>query len=86
MAITWNVKINELGSGSGNYSVAAEVTDDTKPVDHQTETVSVSSCKFSTVAQKNAVYAELKSQYQTKIDKTAVISALESDAKTALEK
>lgn len=86
MAITWNVRINELGSGSGNYSVSAEVTDDTKPADHQTETVSVASCKFATAAQKNAVYAELKSQYQSKVDKAVVISALESEAKTALEK
>lgn len=85
MAITYTVKISELGQNSGNYSVTAEVTDDTKPVAHQTKTVQVLSAKLDTVERKKAVWDNLKTQYLEKIGKADVVSALESEAKEYLE-
>lgn len=85
MAVTWTVTINELGANSGNYSVAALVTDDTKPVGRQTENVSVQG-RMDNQAQKDALYASLKSMYLAAAAKTAALATMEADAKTALEK
>lgn len=86
MAITYTVRISELGAGSGNYSVGAVIRDDTKPIDHQTESVSVASAKLDTPERKKAVWDNLKSQYLDKVSKTDVVSAIEAEAKTYLEK
>ena len=85
MAITWSVTVSELGANSGNYNVSAQVTDDTKPVGRQTETVSVQG-RMDTQAQKDAIYATLKQQYTALVAKSTALATLEAAAKTALEK
>lgn len=85
MAISWKVSISEIGGGFGNYSISAEVTDDTKPVDHQTETVSVQG-RMDNQQQKEANFDSLKAQYLAKVSKADTVSVLETEAKTYLEK
>jgi len=86
MAITYTIRVNKLGVNSGNYSVSAEVKDDTKPIGHQTETVGVISAKLDTPERKKAVWDNLKSQYLAKVSKTDVVSEIEAEAKSYLEK
>jgi len=84
MAISWKFSISEVGQ-SGNFSISAEVTDDTKVVDHQTETVSIQG-RMDNQQQKEANFNALKQQYADKVAKVDVISALEAEAKAFVEK
>jgi len=84
MAISWKFRISEVGQ-SGNYNISAEVTDDTKPVDHQTETVSIQG-RLDSTQQKKANFTALKEQYLAKVAAVDVIAALEAEAKTFVEK
>jgi hypothetical protein len=84
MAISWKFNISEIGN-SGNYNISAVVTDDTKPVDYQKETVSVQG-KYDTPERKAAVHATLKAEYLKKASATDAKVALELSAKTETEK
>lgn len=84
MALTSQVRISDIGDG--NYSVSATITDDTRPADKQTETVSVLSTRFDTPQQKTDAWANLKTQYVAKIAKIDAIAAIEVEAKDYLEK
>ena len=84
MAISWKFSISEVGQ-SGNFSISAEVTDDTKVVDHQTETVAIQG-RMDNQQQKEANFNALKQQYADKVAKVDVISALEAEAKAFVEK
>lgn len=84
MAISWKYSISQIGKAN-NYNVSATVTDDTKPADSQTESVSLQG-KFETVEEKAKVYGWLKEQYKTKIAETDAKIALELEAKVETEK
>jgi hypothetical protein len=83
MAIIWKFNINQVGNGN-NYNISATVTDDTKPVDFQEESVSLQG-KFETPEEKAKVYGWLKDQYEEKVAKTEAKAALELKAKNAAE-
>lgn len=83
MAISWKFNISPIGKAN-NYNVSAEVTDDTKPVVSQIETVSIQG-KFETPEEKAKVYGWLKEQYAEKVVKTDAKVALESEAKSDTE-
>lgn len=85
MAISWKVSVSEQGNNSGNYSVSAKVTDDTKPIDHQNESVSVVG-RMDTEEQKKGLLDALKQQYQLKVIKVDALALIESESKTYLEK
>jgi len=85
MAITWNVTISEIGQNSGNYNVSAQVIDDTKPIDRQTESVSVQG-RMDNQTQKEGLFDALKQLYQSKVSVTTSNVALETEAKAYLEK
>ena len=84
MAITWNVSVSKIGH-SGSYNVSATVTDDTKPLAHQTQSMSVQG-KMDTPEQKAGIYAALKAEYLKRVAEVDALAILESEAKTALEK
>ena len=84
MAISWKYNISQIGKAN-NYNVSAEVTDDAKPAESQTETVSLQG-KFETPEEKAKVYGWLKDQYAKKIVATDTKVLLETVAKTETEK
>lgn len=83
MAISWKFNISQVGKGN-NYNVSADVTDDAKSMDSQTESVSLQG-KFETPEEKAKVYGWLKDQYEKKVIVTDAKATLESDAKEATE-
>ena len=84
MAISWKFSISQIGS-STSYNISATVTDDAKPIDYQTETVSVQG-KYDTKEHKDAIHALLKTEYLKKVSATDTKADLELTAKTATEK
>jgi len=84
MAISWKFNISEIGS-SGNYNISADVTDDTKVVGHQTESVSIQG-RLDNQAQKEANFTALKEQYVNRVVKVDALAALEVEAKAFVEK
>lgn len=83
MAISYSFSISRVGS-SNSFNINALVTDDTKPVGHQTENVSVSG-KLGTPEQKQAAWDGIQAEYLRKIAESGIISALEIEGKTYLE-
>jgi len=84
MAISWKFSISEIGN-SGSYNISAVVTDDSKILEYQTESVSVQG-KFDTPERKAAVYKLLKEIYVKKVADTTAKEALELSAKKEVEK
>lgn len=84
MAISWKFNIHQLGKAN-NYNISAKVTDDTKPIDSQTETVALQG-KFETPEEKTKVYGWLKEQYKRKVAATNAKVDLETKAKVEIEK
>lgn len=87
MAVTYNLNVSRLGS-SDSFSVGAIITDDTKPIGHQTESVAIFG-KLDTPERKQQVINELKRQYEAEkqkvIDDAATIGTLGDEIKTAVE-
>lgn len=88
MAVTVDIKLNEIGKGSGNYSVNAIFTDDTKPTDEQETIVNdIQSARVDTPEQKKHLWDELKKLYDDKL--VAVVrptADVEAEGKAYLEK
>jgi len=84
MAISWKFSISEIGN-SGSHNVSAVVTDDSKVLEYQKETVSVQG-KYDTPEHKEAIYKTLKEQYAKKAAATDAKAVLELSAKTDVEK
>ncbi len=85
MAITWDVKVNEIGN-SNSFSINATITDDTKSVGNQVETAAILSAKMDTPERKKQVWDGLKKQYNEKVGNTDITAALEVEGKDYLEK
>jgi len=83
MAITYNLSVSRLGSSS-SFTISATITDDTKPVGHQTESVSIAG-KLGTPEQKQAIWEGIQAEYLRKIAESEIVSVLESDGKNYLE-
>lgn len=83
MAITYNFNIKRVGS-SNSFSIGATITDDTRPVGHQTEIVSVAG-KLGTPEQKQGVWDGIQAGYLKKIAESNAMSVLETDGKSYLE-
>ncbi len=87
MTVTIDVKLNDIGRGSGNYSVSATFTDDTKPQGEQDTFVNeIQSARIDTPEQKTALWAELKKLYVAKLVAVRPTAAVEVEGKTWLEK
>ena len=83
MAISWKYRISRVKAGN-NYNISADVTDDTKPEDSQTENVSIKG-KYETDEEKAKIHRWLKEQYEEKIIATDAKVALAAEAKIATE-
>ena len=83
MAITYNLSVNRLGS-SDSFAVSATITDDTKPVGHQTEGVSIWG-KLDTPEQRQAVWDGINFGYAIKLAESEAMSILELEGKSYLE-
>jgi len=83
MAISYSFNISRVGS-SDSFNINALVIDDTKPVGHQTESVSVSG-KLGTPEQKQGAWDDIQTEYLRKIAESEILSALEIEGKTYLE-
>lgn len=84
MAITYTLNVNRLGM-SDSFSISATITDDTKPVGHQTESVSVLGGRFDTPENKQHVWDTIQAEYLRKIVESKFVSALETEGKSYLE-
>jgi len=86
MALICEVKLNELGKGSGNYSVVATITDDTKPVETRTVVVNeISSARIDTEKQKTDLWENIWIHYQAKLTTSTSLVPVENEAKEYLE-
>ncbi len=83
MAITYNLNVNRLGA-SDSFSIGATITDDTKPVGHQTETVAIWG-KLDTPERQQAVWDAINIQYLIKLAESEAMSILELEGKNYLE-
>ena len=87
MTVTVDVKLNEIGRGSGNYSVSATFTDDTKPQGEQDTVVNeIQSVRIDTSEQKTALWTEIKKLYSAKLTAVRPTAAVEVAGKTWIEK
>ncbi len=87
MAITVDVKLNELEKGSGNYSVTATFVDDSKPQDEQETIVNdIQSTRVDTPEQKKHLWDEILMLYDIKVAAVMPTAAVEAEGKAYLEK
>ena len=83
MAITYNLNVSRLGS-SDSFAISATITDDTSPVGHQTESVTIWG-KLDTPERRQAVWDGINIQYLVKLAESESMSILELEGKSYLE-
>lgn len=87
MTIFADVKLNEIGKGSGNYSITATITDDTKPAGEQETIINdIQSARVDTPEQKAHLWGEIKKLYAAKTTAVRPTASIEAEGKAYLEK
>lgn len=87
MAITVDIKLNELEKGSGNYSVTAKITDDAKPVGEQEVIINdILSTRIDTPEQKKSIWDDVIKYYNAKITAVRPTADVEAEGKSYIEK
>ncbi len=87
MAITVDIKLNEIGKGSGNYSVTAKITDDAKQVGEQEVIINdILSTRIDTPEQKKSIWDNVIKYYNAKIAAIRPTADVEVEGKSYIEK